>query len=117
MKKTPQAMKPVRGNCLRRGQALPIIPRFSETKRFPVDAFLGVPEAENSNLEFERGEMGMNATRRLTGLAIVAALCLVLGNGLNANAPAPPANQDPRAPQAPHFTPPQLHPQQTPPST
>src|SRR5260370_23066674 len=101
MKKTPQAMKPVRGNCLRRGQALPIIPRFSETKRFPVDAFLGVPEAENSNLEFERGEMGMNATRRLTGLAIVAALCLILGEGLNAHSRGPPAKPGAGAAQAP----------------
>src|SRR5260370_5735171 len=104
MKKTPQAMKPVRGNCLRRGQALPIIPRFSETKRFPVDAFLGVPEAENSNLEFERGEMGMNATRRLTGLAIVAALCLILENGLNPNEQAPAASQDAGAAKGPPHT-------------
>jgi tetratricopeptide (TPR) repeat protein len=36
----------------------------------------------------------MNATKRLTGLAILGALCLILGNGLSAIAQAPAAGQD-----------------------
>lgn len=36
----------------------------------------------------------MNATQRLTGLAILGALCLILGNGLSAIAQAPAAGQD-----------------------
>src|SRR6267143_912453 len=72
----------------------PIIPRFSETKRFPAEAFRGAPEAENSGSEFERGEMGMNATRRLAGLAMVATLFLIAGSGLSAFAQAPTAGQD-----------------------
>jgi hypothetical protein len=70
----------------------------------PGKSIPGVPEAENSNLEFERGEMGMNATRKLSGLAIAAALCLVLGNGLNADAQAPAAGQDAAAAKAPKYT-------------
>jgi TPR repeat len=50
-------------------------------------------------MEFERGEMGMNGTRKVTGLAMVAALCLILGNGLNAHAQAPAAGQDAAAPK------------------
>jgi hypothetical protein len=50
-------------------------------------------------MEYERGEMGMNETRKMTGLAMVAALCLILGNGLNANAQAPAAGQDAAAPK------------------
>src|SRR3979490_2158755 len=72
----------------------PIIPRFSETKRFPAEAFRGAPEAENSGSEFERGEMGMNATKRLAGLTMVATLFLIAGSGLNAFAQAPAAGQD-----------------------
>lgn len=41
----------------------------------------------------------MNETRKMTGLAMVAALCLILGNGLNANAQAPAAGQDAAAPK------------------
>src|SRR5437016_10439613 len=71
--------------------------------RFPAEAFRGAPEAENSGLEFERGEMRMNATRRLTGLAIVAALGLILGNELRAFAQAPAAGQDAAA-KGPKYT-------------
>src|SRR5438876_7579845 len=71
--------------------------------RFPAEAFRGAPEAENSGLEFERGEMRMNATRRLTGLAIVATLCLILGNGLGVFAQAPAAGQDAAA-KGPKYT-------------
>src|SRR6267378_4395328 len=72
----------------------PIIPTFSETKRFPAEAFRGAPEAENSGSEFERGEMGMNATRRLAGLVMVATVFLIAGSGLRAFAQAPAAGQD-----------------------
>jgi tetratricopeptide (TPR) repeat protein len=43
--------------------------------------------------------MGMNATRRVAGVAIVAVLCLILGNGLRVNAQAPAAGQDAVAPK------------------
>jgi tetratricopeptide (TPR) repeat protein len=46
--------------------------------------------------------MGMSGTRRLSGLAMVAALCLILGYGLNANAQAPAASQD--AAKGPQYT-------------
>jgi tetratricopeptide (TPR) repeat protein len=36
----------------------------------------------------------MNGTRRMTGLAMVAVLCMLLGNALKANAQAPAATQD-----------------------
>src|SRR3989440_13038207 len=47
--------------------------------------------------------MGMSATRRLTALAIVAALCLVL-NGVRALAQAPAAAQDAAAAKGPKYT-------------
>src|SRR5260370_4941444 len=72
----------------------PIIPTFSETKRFPAEAFRGAPEAENSGSEFERGEMGMNATRRLAGLAMGGTAFPIAGSGLRALAQAPAAGHD-----------------------
>jgi hypothetical protein len=41
----------------------------------------------------------MNATRKVSGLALAAALCLILGNGLIANGQAPAAGQDANAPK------------------
>jgi tetratricopeptide (TPR) repeat protein len=38
--------------------------------------------------------MGMNGTRKMTGLAMVAVLCLLLGNAVKANAQAATATQD-----------------------
>ena len=55
-------------------------------------------------MEFERGEMGMNGTRRLSGLAIATVLCLILGSGLIANAQAPAAAQDAGAAKGPQYT-------------
>ncbi len=46
----------------------------------------------------------MNATRRLTGLAIVATLFLVAGIGLSASAQAPAAGQDTGAAKGPKYT-------------
>src|SRR5467141_4656298 len=43
--------------------------------------------------------MGMNGIRRVTGLAMVAGLCLILGNGLAVYAQAPAAGQDATAPK------------------
>ena len=41
----------------------------------------------------------MNGTRRVTGVAILAALCLIIGSGASANAQAPAAGQDAAAPK------------------
>jgi len=41
----------------------------------------------------------MNGTRRVSGLALAAALCLILGNGLIANGQAPATGQDANAPK------------------
>ena len=41
----------------------------------------------------------MNGTRKVSGLALAAALCLILGNGLVANGQAPAAGQDANAPK------------------
>jgi len=46
----------------------------------------------------------MNATRKVSGLALAAALCLILGNGRNAKAQAPAAGQDAGAAKAPQYT-------------
>src|SRR5712692_8879821 len=92
------------GTSCREGADFPIIPRFSETKRFPAEAFRAAPEAENSGLEFERGEMGMNATRRLAGLAMIAAVFLIAGSGPSAFAQAPAAGQDAGAAKGPKYT-------------
>src|SRR5712671_4320677 len=86
------------------GAGFPIIPRFSETKRFPAEVFRGAPEAENSGLQFERGEKGMNATRRLAGLATVATLFLIAGSGLSVFAQAPATGQDAGAAKGPKYT-------------
>src|SRR5258708_36477036 len=48
--------------------------------------------------------MGMNATRRLTGFAMVATLFLVPGIGLSAFAQAPAAGQDTGAAKGPKYT-------------
>jgi hypothetical protein len=50
-------------------------------------------------MKFERGEMGMIGTRRMTGVAILAALCLIIGSGASAKAQAPAAGQDAAAPK------------------
>src|SRR5258707_14218930 len=92
------------GTSCRYGAEFPIIPRFSETKRFPAEAFRGGPEAENSGLKFERGEMGMNATKRLAGVAMIATLILIAGCGLNGYAQAPAAGQDAGAAKGPRYT-------------
>src|SRR5258708_7073321 len=92
------------GTSCRYGAEFPIIPRFSETKRFPAEAFRGGPEAENSGLKFERGEMGMNATKRLAGFAMIATLILIAGSGLNGYAQAPAAGQDAGAAKGPKYT-------------
>ena len=88
-------------NGLQMRWGISIIPRFSETKRFPVKAFRGVPEAKEADTEFERGEMGMNGLRRVTGLAVVAGLGLLVGSVLiaRAQAPAAGASQDAGAPK------------------
>ena len=46
----------------------------------------------------------MNGTRRWSVLAIVAALFLIAGNGMNANAQAPAAGQDAAAAKGPQYT-------------
>jgi hypothetical protein len=46
----------------------------------------------------------MNGTRRVSGLALAAALCLILGNGKNAYAQAPATGQDAGAAKAPQYT-------------
>src|SRR5260221_11761539 len=92
------------GTSCRYGAEFPIIPRFSETKRFPAEAFRGGPEAENSGLKFERGEMGMNVTKRLAGFAMIATLILMAGSGLSAYAQAPAAGQDAGAAKGPKYT-------------
>src|SRR5258705_7303984 len=92
------------GTSCRYGAEFPIIPRFSETKRFPAEAFRGEPEAENSGLKFERGEMGMNVTKRLAGFAMIATLILMAGSGLSAYAQAPAAGQDAGAAKGPKYT-------------
>ena len=66
--------------------------------RFPVK-LSGCTAEENPGTELERGEMGMNGIRRVTGLAMVAGLCLILGNGLAVYAQAPAAGQDATAPK------------------
>jgi hypothetical protein len=50
-------------------------------------------------MRFERGEIGMNGKRGVAGFALVAALCLVLGNGLNARAQASASGQAPASGQ------------------
>jgi hypothetical protein len=94
MKKFCQVMKSLKGNFLQIGCGFPIIPGFSETKRFPAEAFREKPEAEKSGWKFERGEMGMNVTKRLAGLATIATLILMAGRGLSAYGQAPAAGQD-----------------------
>src|SRR6266478_4575736 len=79
--------------------AFPIIPRFSETMRFPVKLSGVHRKKKNPGTELERGEMGMNGIRRVTGLAMVAGLCLIFGNGLAAYVQAPAAGQDATAPK------------------
>jgi tetratricopeptide (TPR) repeat protein len=69
-----------------------------------VEEFRGAPEAENSGLQFERGEKGMNATRRLAGLAMVATLFLIAGSGLSVFAQAPATGQDAGAAKGPKYT-------------
>jgi tetratricopeptide (TPR) repeat protein len=48
--------------------------------------------------------MGMNATRKLAGLAMFAILFLMAGNGMNGYAQAPAAGQDAGAAQGPKYT-------------
>jgi hypothetical protein len=55
-------------------------------------------------LEFERGEMGMNATRKLAGLAMGAIVFLIAGSELSASAQAPAAGQETVVTKAPKYT-------------
>ena len=46
----------------------------------------------------------MSGTRKVSGLALAAALCLILGNGRSAHAQAPAAGQDAGAAKGPQYT-------------
>ena len=106
MKKFPQVIKLTIENVLRMGCGFPYNPKVFRNNAIPGRSIPGAPEAENSGLEFERGEMGMNATRRLTGLAMIATLFLIAGNGQNAfaQAPATATGQDAGAAKGPKYT-------------
>src|SRR6267378_3366629 len=106
MKKFPQVIKLTIENVLRMGCGFPYNPKVFRTNAIPGRSIPRAPEAENSGLEFERGEMGMNATRRLTGPAMIATLFLIAGNGQNAfaQAPATATGQDAGAAKGPKYT-------------
>src|SRR6266853_1809466 len=104
MKRFPQVIKSAKGNVLQIGCGLPYNPNVFRNNAIPGGSIPGAPEAENSGLEFERGDMGMNATRRLTGFAMVATLFLVAGIGLSAFAQAPAAGQATGAAKGPKYT-------------
>jgi TPR repeat len=55
-------------------------------------------------LEFERGEMGMNATRKLAGLAMGAMVFLIAGSELSASAQAPATGQETVVTKAQKYT-------------
>src|SRR5438132_7907849 len=103
-KKYLQVTKSKKGNVLQIGCRFPYNPKVFRNNAIPGRSIPGCTGSRNSGSEFERGEIGMNATRRLTGLAIVAMLCLILGNGLSAFAQAPAAGQDAAAAKGPKYT-------------
>jgi len=94
----------VKGNVLRMGYGFPYNPKVFRNRAIPGGSVPGAPEAENSGLQFERGEKGMNATRRLAGLATVATLFLIAGSGLSVFAQAPATGQDAGAAKGPKYT-------------
>src|SRR5712692_10618784 len=104
MKKFPQGIMSVKGNALQRGCEFSYNPKVFRNRAIPGRSIPGAPEAEGSGSEFERGEMGMNATRRLAGLAIEATLFLMAGSGLSAFAQAPATGQDAGAAKALKYT-------------
>src|ERR1700736_1525492 len=71
--------------------SFPYNPEVLASKYFP--AVPGLIDVHNIGLEFERGRIGMNGSRRLASLAIVAALCLTVGSVASVKAQAP-AGQD-----------------------
>jgi tetratricopeptide (TPR) repeat protein len=83
---------------------VPYNPKVFRNKAIPGRSIPGAPEAENSGLEFERGDMGMNATKRLAGFAMIATLILMAGGGLSAYAQTPAAGQDTAAAKGPKYT-------------
>src|SRR5713226_4341821 len=82
----PCRVTPCRFTC-----AFPIIPKFYETALYPATALQVYQTYEQAWSLSE--ENGMNRTRRMAGLAIIAALCLAISGASSALAQAP-AGQD-----------------------
>src|SRR5260370_41885718 len=104
MKKLPQVIKSANGNVLQIGCGRPYNPKVFRNNAIPGGSIPGCTGSRNSSLEFERGDIGMNATRRVTGFVIVATLFLIAGIGLSAFGQAPAAGQDTGAAKGPKYT-------------
>ncbi|PYU70957.1 MAG: hypothetical protein DMG49_10305 [Acidobacteria bacterium] len=100
----PQVIKSTKGNVLRIGCGFPYNPKVFRNKAIPGRSIPGCTGSRNSGLQFERGEMGMNATQRLTGPRMVATLFLIAGSGLGVFAQAPATGQDAGAAKGPKYT-------------
>jgi len=67
-----------------------------------VEEFRVAPEYKNRRTESQRGETGMNGTRKWVGIALAVVLCLILGSSSSLRAQAPAAAQD--TAKAPPYT-------------
>src|SRR6266436_2959104 len=74
----PCRVTPCRFTC-----AFPIIPKFYESASYPARALQGVPDIYEQAWSLSE-ENGMNRRRRMTGLVVIAALCLAISGASNA---------------------------------
>src|SRR2546430_11792285 len=80
-----------------------MIRRPPRSTLFPYTTLFRSPEHERRAAS-QRGETGMNGTRKWVGIAPVVTLCLILGSLTSLGAQTPAAGQDSGATKAPAYT-------------
>jgi tetratricopeptide (TPR) repeat protein len=97
--KDHQGFNFVEDNVLRTWRGFSYNPNVFLDGESPVKRFWGSERGKKMCVDSERGETGMNGTRKVWGIALTAALCLTLAGGRNLHAQAPAAGQDAAKPQ------------------
>src|SRR5215467_3805219 len=92
----------VEDNCLRTERGFTYNPNVFQGRKILGGNNSGLHRNTNGRTESQRGETGMNGTRKWAGIALAFALCLILGSSISLRAQAPAAGQD--TSKAPPYT-------------
>src|SRR5258708_25954318 len=94
----------VEDNGLRMWRGFSYNPRVFRDRMIPGERIPGCTGTQNRRTESQRGETGMNGTRKAMGIALVVALCLIFGSSSSLRAQATAAAQDSTGAKAPPYT-------------